>query len=151
MPFEPTPAVQPTQPTQPTQTSQPIETAETTETTQPVPTFTAARDRERIGLWAAAQARTSVPEPEPSVGSGPGTSEWAEDSGDSGDYPPEYGTDERYPGTAVSGRPTVKQKEERLAVAAGIVHARPEITGTELRAELERQGGWSVTAPPPGS
>ena len=44
----------------------------------------------------------------------------------------------------LSGRPTVKQKEERLAIAVRIVHHRPEITGAELRAELEREG-WLVS------
>jgi hypothetical protein len=44
----------------------------------------------------------------------------------------------------LSGRPTVKQKEERLAIAVRIVHRRPEITGAELRAELEREG-WLVS------
>ncbi len=44
----------------------------------------------------------------------------------------------------LSGRPTVKQKEERLAIAVRIVHRRPEITGAELRAELETEG-WLVS------
>jgi hypothetical protein len=44
----------------------------------------------------------------------------------------------------LSRRPTVKQKEERLAIAVRIVHRRPEITGAELRAELEKEG-WLVS------
>ncbi|GAB3258311.1 DUF2637 domain-containing protein [Kineosporia babensis] len=44
----------------------------------------------------------------------------------------------------ISGRPTAKQKEERLDIAVRILNRNPDITGAELRAELEKEG-WVVS------
>lgn len=45
---------------------------------------------------------------------------------------------------ALRGRPTAKQKEERLTIAVRIVRARSSITAAELRAELAKEG-WEVS------